>query len=103
MLFPIYEQTEYISGQEFHTDFLVAQHCGNWEAGLGGYWYYQTTEDRQGGSPVSGGNQGRQIALGPQVSYQCCKVNFSLAWDRELASKNRPQGDKIWLKAVLPL
>lgn len=97
------EQTEYISGQEFHTDFVAAQHCGNWAAGLGGYWYHQTTNDRQGGEQVAGGNQGRQLALGPQVSYQCCKVNFSLAWDRELASKNRPQGDKIWLKAVLPL
>jgi hypothetical protein len=97
------EQTEYLSGQEFHTDFVVAQHFGPWAAGLGGYWYHQTTNDRQWGAPVNGGNQGRQIAFGPQVSFQTGPVNLSLEWDRELASKNKPQGDKVWFKAIIPL
>jgi len=97
------EETEYLSGQAFHTDFVAAQHCGNWAFGVGGYWYYQTTNDRQDGAPVNGGNQGRQIALGPQVSYELSPVTFSLAFDHEFDTKNRPQGDVVWLKAIIPL
>ena len=97
------EETEYRSGQEFHTDFVAAQHCGNWAFGVGGYWYYQTTDDRQNGASVNGGNQGRQIALGPQVSYALRSLTFSLAVDHEFDTKNKPQGDKVWLKAIIPL
>ena len=97
------EETEYLSGQEFHTDFVAAQHCGAWAAGVGGYWYHQTTNDRQNGALVGGGNQGRQIALGPQVSYELSSVTFSLALDHEFDTKNRPQGDALWLKAIIPL
>lgn len=97
------EDTEYRSGQSFHVDFAAGQHLGNWEVGLGGYWYYQTTDDRRLGAPVDGGNQGRQIALGPQISYQYCNITLLLAYDREFASKDRPQGDRVWLKAVIPL
>ncbi len=92
----------YTSGQEFHTDFVVAQHCGNWAIGVGGYWYYQTTDDKRDGVRTDG-TCGRALALGPQISYQCCQVNFSLEIDHELAAKNKPQGDKYWLKAVVPL
>ncbi|MEI8242117.1 MAG: transporter [bacterium] len=96
--------TDYTSGQEFHTDFFVGQHLGNWTVGAGGYWYCQTTDDRQNGAVAMGnGNRGRQVALGPQASYQCGPLNVSLAWDREFATENRPQGDKVWLKAVIPL
>ncbi len=98
------EETEYRSGQEFHTDFVAAQHCGAWAFGIGGYYYYQTTDDRQHGGPVDGGNQGRQIALGPQVSYELENhMNFSLAIDHEFDTKNKPQGDVVWLKAIIPL
>jgi hypothetical protein len=95
--------TDYLSGQECHTDLAVAQHCGNWAFGLGGYWYAQTTDDRQFGSAVGGGNRGRQVAIGPQCSYQCGPVNLSLVAEREFLTENRPQGDKVWLRAVLPL
>jgi hypothetical protein len=95
--------TNYLSGQEFHTDFLVAQHCGPLAVGVGGYWYYQTTEDRQNGATTKNGNEGRQFALGPQVSYQWKKYNFALAWDHEFSTKNRPEGEKAWFKVIVPL
>jgi len=92
----------YTSGQEFHMDFVAAQHCGPLALGLGGYWYYQTTDDKADGTKLNA-SQGRQIALGPQVSYQCGPVNLALAWDHEFATKNKPQGEKFWLKAIIPL
>ena len=95
--------TDYLSGQEFHTDFVAAQHIDNLTLGVGGFWYYQTTDDKQAGVIVNGGNQGRQIALGPQVGYECGKVGLVLSWDHEFDTKNRSQGDRVWLKAVIPL
>jgi hypothetical protein len=95
--------TDYLSGQEFHADLAVAQHCGNWTLGLGGFWYVQTTDDRQDGAVYKGGNRGRQVAVGPQGSYQCGSVTISLVAEREFLTENRPQGDKVWLRAVIPL
>ncbi|MEI6210672.1 MAG: transporter [bacterium] len=94
--------SECTSGQEFHTDFVIAQHLGNWSVGAGGYWYQQTTDDKVGGATVDA-KRGRALALGPQISYQCGPMNFALSWNRELAVENRPQGDKVWFKFVLPL
>lgn len=94
--------TNYRSGQEFHTDFVAAQHCGPWAVGVGGYWYQQTTDDRVNGHRLNA-DRGRQLALGPQLSYQYKAMNFSLAYDREFATENRPQGDKVWFKFVTPL
>lgn len=93
---------KYLSGQEFHADFVVAQHLGNWTAGVGGYWYQQTTDDKADGVKVDA-CRGRALALGPQVSYQYGPMSFALAWDCEFAVENRPQGDKVWFKFVLPL
>ena len=92
----------YTSGQEFHADFALAQHMGDWTFGAGGYWYQQTTDDKADGAKVDA-SRGRALALGPQISYQCGHVNLALAWDLEFAVENRPQGDKVWFKLVLPL
>jgi len=96
------EESEYLSGQEFHTDFVAAQHFGPWAVGAGGYWYFQTTDDRGTGATL-GDNLGRQIALGPQVRYEFCALTFSLAWDHEFDTKNKPQGNAIWFKVIVPL
>jgi hypothetical protein len=96
-------ETDYLSGEEFHTDFAALQHVNDWAFGLGGYYYYQTTDDQLHGVTVLGGNQGRQIALGPQVSYEVNHMSFVLSWDHEFDTKNRPQGDALWFKFVMPL
>ena len=102
--------TDYTSGQEFHADFVVAQHIDNWGFGVGGSFYHQTTDDKLYGSkneddtkPGILFGQGRQVALGPQVSYQYKSVNIALSYDREFCTENRPQGDKVWLKVIVPL
>jgi len=95
-------QGNYTSGQEFHTDFVAAKHFGPWAAGVGGYYYQQTTDDQINNVQQSQ-SRGRTVALGPQFSYQYKSLNFSFAFDREFAVENRPQGDKVWLKLVVPL
>ena len=89
---------DYTPGQAFHADYVAAQHFGPWTTGIGGYWYCQTTSDWRDDSPLA-----RQVALGPQVGYEYCALTFSLAWDHELNGQNRMQGDRVWLKVIIPL
>ncbi len=45
--------TDYRSGQEFHFDYAVGWGLGNgWVVGVGGYFYRQTTDDRQHGERI---------------------------------------------------
>jgi hypothetical protein len=97
--------TDYLSGQAFHTDFVAAKHFGEqqaWAVGVGGFWFQQTTDDEQSGVKVNN-SRSQQVGLGPQVSYQAGPVNISLAYDQEFATKMRPEGGRAWLKIVLPL
>lgn len=95
------EATDVRSGQEFHTDFIAAQHRGPFAAGFGGYWYVQTTDDDQNGRLAS--SRGRVLALGPCASYQAGPVILSLSWDHEMLVEERPRGDAVWFKLILPL
>lgn len=97
------QHTEYLSGQEFHTDFAALQHFGDFAGGIGGYWYQQTTPDRNPvlGTPTYG--RGRVVALGPQVSYEYHHMSLVLSCDHEFDVENRPRGDVAWLKFVMPL
>lgn len=97
-----YMDMDYTPGQMVLSDFVAAQHFGPWAAGIGGYWYSQTTAARMDGWSYDY-DFARQVALGPQVSYEYCAMNFSLAWDHELNDRNRMQGDRVWLKVMIPL
>lgn len=95
--------TDYRSGQEFHVDYAVGWGLGNgWVAGVGGYFYHQTTDDRLDGERVEG-NKGRSFAVGPSVKYSNKDGWFITAkWSRETQVRNRPQGDAYWLKVTVP-
>jgi hypothetical protein len=103
--------TDYESGDEFHTDFVAAYHMNNLALGVGGYYYRQTTDDKGDimppGGPVDAGAldgyKGEQWALGPQVSYQHKDMSFILALDHEFETQNRPEGDRAWFKFVKAL
>ncbi|HYD68587.1 SphA family protein [Azospirillum sp.] len=91
--------TSYRSGQAFHMDYMVAQHFGNWTAGLGGYWFQQTTDDDLRG--VSIGNRGTAFAIGPAVKYDVAGISLIGKWQHEFVAHNRPQGDKLWVKLIM--
>jgi len=91
--------TEYLSGQEFHFDYTVGYHIKGWSLGVGGYYYYQTTNDELDGQKVgSDGFKGREWAIGPQVKYDYKNMMFTLKWQAELDAKNKPEGDRFWFK-----
>lgn len=94
--------TNYQSGQEFHTDGTLAYSIGKLTIGATGYYYKQTTDDRQNGLRVGpDGNRGEAIAAGPLVRYVIGgKVPIIAQWQHEFHAENRPQGDKLWLRTA---
>ncbi|OPY68056.1 MAG: hypothetical protein A4E63_02111 [Syntrophorhabdus sp. PtaU1.Bin050] len=99
--------TSYTSGQEFAADYLVGQHFGKWAFGANGHFLYQTTNDKQFGrtavDPFTGlrtGVRGQYLSIGPAVSYTIPRGCLTLKYQRDVIEKNRPEGDKFWLKWV---
>jgi hypothetical protein len=93
--------TDYLSGQEFHTDFAAGYNFNPLAIGINGYYYKQTTDDEQGGVRVGeDGYKGEVLALGPVVRYQVGQVPITFQYQHEVFAHNRTQGDKFWLKAA---
>lgn len=102
---------DYRSGDEFHMDYLVGKHVGQWAYGISGYYLQQTTDDKLDGQAISSaagpwseGRRGRVFAFGPSVSYASKNgMQFVAQWQHETMVENRFGGDKFWLKFILPL
>jgi hypothetical protein len=90
--------TDYLSGQEFHVDYTIGQKIGNFDLGVGGYYYQQTTGDDTNG-PVNYG-KGMTVAVGPQAKYDYKKMSFIVKYYFEVESCNRPQGNNLWAKFI---
>lgn len=99
----------YRSGNELHADFAVGQQVGKWKLGAAGYVYKQTTKDDVSDPAAQAfiermrGFKGQVVGVGPSVSYQAGKVQLIGTWQHEFHAENRPQGDKFWLKAIVPI
>jgi hypothetical protein len=93
---------KYRSGQEFHTDYTIGYHIDKkWAAGIGGYYYYQMTNDELNGNKVgSDGFEGRVFSIGPVVQYAYKNMSFSLKWQPEFEARNKPEGNKFWFNLV---
>lgn len=89
--------TDYRSGQEFHLDYLVGQKVGNFDLGVGGYYYQQTTDDTKRGYTVQD-NKGMTLAIGPAVKYDYKNMSVTGKYYYEVETKNKPQGSSLWVK-----
>ena len=97
--------THYVSGNEFHADFVLAQHLAHGlVAGIAGYAVQQTTPD-SGSDANLGAFKGRVIGLGPLVGATVpifkVQISFSFKYDFEFAAQNRSTGNELWLTAAL--
>lgn len=99
------DDTDYRSGDELTLEFSGGyRFTDQLSAGLNGYWFEQTTDDRVDGEDVAdGGNRGSVKALGPYLSYRVAP-NFAvmLKWQQEFAAENKPEGSRFWLQTRLP-
>jgi hypothetical protein len=93
--------THYRSGDEFHADFVAAQHFRNsLILGVAGYAVQQTTAD-SGSGAMFGAYRGRVIGLGPLIGWTFAlgklPINFSGKYVFEFDAQNRSTGDELWL------
>ena len=96
--------TDYQSGDEFHVDYLIGKHIGNWGIGLNGYYLKQVTDDKKNGSTYQDGYRGQVFAYGPSIKYtNKSGTHFIAQWQHETMVENRFGGDKYWLKMIMPL
>ena len=100
--------TDYKSGTQFHLDGTLAQHfplSGDLAGvGVSGYYYEQLNGD-SGAGATFGDFKGKTVGAGPVLSY-VSKIGgqdmiAELKWLHEFDTKNRLEGDTVFLKALL--
>lgn len=96
------DDTDTRSGQAFHADYALGWGFGNgWVAGLGGYFFLQTTDDS---GPNSAQGKARAFSAGPSIRYANSQGwMFTAKWEKDFDVRNRPEGSQIFLKASIPL
>jgi len=92
--------TRYLSGDEFHLDYLIGYHTRFGLAlGVAGFYLQQTTGDSGRGASL-GANIGYTVGLGPTLQYKFklggAPCNVRVKYYHELATQNRWEGDFIW-------
>jgi len=91
--------TGYTSGQEFIVDYLVGQRIGNWSIGINGAYYKQITDDSMRNEPSDfHGNKGQFFSIGPALQYNYKNMCFNAKYQVDTSVKNKPEGEKFWLK-----
>ncbi len=100
--------TDYDSGDEFHFDYTVGKHVGNWSLGISGFYYKQVTGDdgmvmSPGGLVDAGDNKGEQFAWGPAIAYQYKGMSFVFKYQDETETTNKTEGERFWFKFVTAL
>jgi hypothetical protein len=103
--------THYRSGTQLHVDGTAAQHFpllgGLAGLGLNAFYYTQITDD-SGDGATFGAFRARDAGVGPAGSY-VTKVGggmdfiVELKWVHEFSTRNRLEGDVVFLKAILKL
>lgn len=96
------DDTKYQSGDEFHMDYTVGKHQGDWSYGLGGYYLTQTEDDELNGVKLDN-SRGKVFAIGPQVAYNYKGMSFVFKWHHETSIENRFGGNKVFFKFITRL
>lgn len=99
------QKTDYRSGDELTLEYSAGYRFTEaLSAGINGYVYRQTTDDRLQGASVNGnGNRGSVNAVGPYAMYRFSKDFAVVAkLQEEFGAKNKSEGTRLWLQARLP-
>ena len=102
--------TQYHSGTQFHLDGTLAQHLpllkGLAGIGVNPFYYTQLTGDSGTGATL-GQFKGTTVGIGPVLSYMKPKVKnghvdfiADLKWLNEFYTKNRLQGNTVFIKIL---
>jgi hypothetical protein len=97
------KETGYLSGQEFHADYIIGQHMGPWMFGINGYYVQQITKDKIGRDAEAdnfSGNKAAAFAVGPAVAYNYKNMFFKGKVQFDLYEKNRPETQRYWFNFI---
>lgn len=101
---------DYRSGQNFHMDYAVGWTIRKkFEIGAAGYFYRQITGDKVSNALAQttiddmDGFRGEVVAIGPSAQIITHKFRVIGTYIREVSTRYRPKGDKIWVKFIVPL
>lgn len=95
------DATDYRSGNELSLEFSGGyKFMPGWSAGLNGYAYRQTSDDRQSGAAVNGdGNRAAVNAIGPYLAWSPSRGFGLIAkFQVESGARNRAEGNRFWLQ-----
>ncbi|UVS98725.1 SphA family protein [Burkholderia glumae] len=98
--------TNYHSGAVAAFDWLVGYAVTKQvQLGVQGFYLKQFTDDTVNGQSVNeNGFRGQAVGIGPQVRWEWRPgSSVVLKYQHELAVRNRPQGERIWLEVSVPL
>jgi hypothetical protein len=96
--------THYHSGDEFLWEYVGMHNITKKLAiGANGYFYQQTTADQLLGLQYGAGNQGRNLAIGPEVRYELGHTVLIAKYYRDTMVENRPLGNEVWIELAVPL
>lgn len=97
--------TDYKSGDEVHMDYIFNQFLSeSFAVGVNGFFYRQLSDD-SGDGAVLGDFKARASGIGPVIMWIPPKykgeVAFSAKWLHEYDSKNRIDGDHVFLSFMM--
>jgi hypothetical protein len=101
------DDTNYKSGDEAHIDYNLNQFLSeSWAVGINGFFYRQISGD-SGDGALLGDFKGEASGIGPQVMWVPPKYKGDVAlvakWVHEFDSKNRIDGDHVFLSFMMKL
>ncbi len=101
------DDTDYKSGDEAHIDININQFLSeSWAVGINGFFYRQLSGD-SGDGALLGDFKGEASGIGPQVLWAPPKyegrVAFVAKWVHEFNSRNRMDGDHVFLSFMMKL
>lgn len=94
----------YASGNEFMTEYAASQRLGKYaNLGVNGYYFQQTTDDKQNGVAYEGGYRGRDFTIGPVLDFKLDAVSGMFKYERDTLVENRTRGNVLWFEFMVPL
>jgi len=95
--------THYHSGNEYFTEFNVAEEFSKKAAvGLNGFIYQQTTDDKHNLVLYLEGNRGRDFGIGPQLRINLPHGGMAFKYLRDTLVENKSRGNAFWFQIAVP-
>lgn len=96
--------TNYHGGNEFTWEYDAMQSLNrHFAAGVNGYLFLQTTDDKVSGVVYNSGNRGRDLAIGPELRLHFGNFGGALKYERDTLVQNRSRGNALWFQFSLPV